>query len=474
MGLGLGGFDRVVPHPVVLFGGVDDALIDVVAMGELLIDFVSVATGASIKDSPGFTKAPGGAPANVAVGVRRLGHTSGFIGKVGNDDFGLFLGETLAREGVDTRGVKYEDRARTMLAFVSLRPDGEREFMFYRHPSADMLLEPSEIDAGLLGEARVFHHGSISLITEPSRSATLAAVEAARAAGALVSYDPNLRLRLWPTSDEARTTILAAANSADIIKVSEEELAFLTGTDGMAEGVRKLRNLVRPECAIVVTRGRWGCALDLAEGEGCSGGLWLEVPGFDVRAVDTTGAGDAFVAGLLVGLIEEASGAASIAGTGAAAAGTAPRAGIAGVFGAAAGTGTGAADSNAAEATGAGACTGAGSRPGANGGRPVSSAVSNSRGRISIDASNRDKAPVTATTRATLRVLGEAEWRRVLILANAVGALCTTKLGAIPALPTIEEVRTFLHERLNGRGSNVRGSSQDAGCRVPGAGANRR
>ncbi|MEW6300848.1 MAG: PfkB family carbohydrate kinase [Thermodesulfobacteriota bacterium] len=334
-------------------------MIDVVAMGELLIDFVSVATGVSIKDSPGFTKAPGGAPANVAVGVRRLGRTSGFIGKVGSDDFGRFLGETLAREGVDTRGVRYEDRARTMLAFVSLGPDGEREFMFYRHPSADMLLEPGEVDMGLIAEARVFHHGSISLITEPSRSATLAAVEAARTAGALVSYDPNLRLPLWPTPDEARTAILAAAPSADIIKVSEEELAFLTRADGVAEGVRRLRNVVAAECAIVVTRGRHGCAL----ASGGSAGLYLEVPGFDVRAVDTTGAGDAFVAGLLVGLIE---------------------------------------------ATGAGAA---------------------------------------ATTGTALGRLGEAEWRRALTLANAVGALCTTKLGAIPALPTADEVQAFLEIR---------------------------
>ncbi|MGE5585762.1 MAG: PfkB family carbohydrate kinase [Bacillota bacterium] len=342
-------------------------MIDVVTMGEILIDFVSVAAGVSIKDSPGFAKAPGGAPANVAVGVRRLGRTSAFIGKVGSDDFGRFLGETLAREGVDTRGVRYEDRARTMLAFVSLGPDGEREFMFYRHPSADMLLEPSEIDTGLIAGARVFHHGSISLITEPSRSATLAAVEAARAAGALVSYDPNLRLPLWPTPDEARSTILAAARSADIMKVSEEELAFLTGAtgvvQGLRQGVRRLRNIVAADCAIVVTRGRRGCAL----APGGSAEPSLEIPGFDVRAVDTTGAGDAFVGGLLVGLIEAM-----------------------GAVGAA------------------------------------------------------------ATTRTALRALGEVEWRRALTLANAVGALCTTRLGAIPALPTAEEVWTFLDERSPG------------------------
>ena len=421
-------------------------MIDVVAMGELLIDFVSVATGVSLKDSPGFTKAPGGAPANVAVGVRRLGHTSGFIGKVGNDDFGVFLWETLAREGVDTRGVKYEDRARTMLAFVSLRDDGEREFMFYRHPSADMLLEPSEVDVDLLTEARVFHHGSISLITEPSRSATLAAARAARAAGALISYDPNIRLPLWPAPDEARAVILAAASSADIIKVSEEELAFLTGTDDIAEGVGRLRTAASSaagpaKCAIVVTRGRKGCVLALDDsdpvsarditrqrevtqqrdvtqqhddarrrrlaepqepqgnaaqhdGSGWRGGgserhdsgrrgrgeLWLEVPGFSVQTVDTTGAGDAFVAGLLVGVIEEA-------------------------------TSRKAAAAATAKETTAGETT-----------------------------------TKEMIAKETLRALGEAEWRRVLTLANAVGALCTTKYGAIPALPTMEEVRAFLNE----------------------------
>lgn len=393
-------------------------MIDVVAMGELLIDFVSVATGVSIKDSPGFTKAPGGAPANVAVGVRRLGRTSGFIGKVGSDDFGRFLGETLAREGVDTRGVRYEDRARTMLAFVSLGPDGEREFMFYRHPSADMLLEPSEIDTGLIAEARVFHHGSISLITEPSRSATVVAVKAARAAGALVSYDPNLRLPLWPTPDEARSAILAAALSADIIKVSEEELAFLTGATEVVEGVRRLRDIVATDCAIVVTRGRHGCALAL----GGSAGLWLEVPGFDVRAVDTTGAGDAFVAGLLVGIIEAAG---ATVGTG---------------IGAAASAGTSAGTSAGAGA-GGGAGLAAGARPGVGAGAGAASAD-----RAGIGAASR----AAATTRTALRVLGEPEWRRVLTLANAVGALCTTKLGAIPALPTAEEVRAFLDARSSG------------------------
>lgn len=421
-------------------------------MGEMLIDFVSVKSGVAIKDSPGFTKAPGGAPANVAVGVRRLGRTSGFIGKVGSDDFGRFLGETLAREGVDTRGVRYEDRARTMLAFVSLGPDGEREFMFYRHPSADMLLEPSEIDTGLIAEAQVFHHGSISLITEPSRSATLAAVEAAKGAGALVSYDPNLRLPLWPTPDEARTAILAAAPSADIIKVSEEELAFLTRADGVAEGVRRLRNVVAAECAIVVTRGRHGCALALGGSTGGSTGLWLEVSGFDVQAVDTTGAGDAFVAGLLVGLIE-AAGATVGTGIGAAASASASTgAGTSAGAGAVAGARADA-DADADAGLGAGARPsarpGAGARPGA---RPDADADADAGvGAASGDGAGTGAASRAATTtRTALRTLGEAEWMRVLTLANAVGALCTTKLGAIPALPTAQEVRAFLDARSSG------------------------
>jgi fructokinase len=137
---------------------------DIVCLGELLIDFVPTVTGTSLIDAPAFKKAPGGAPANVAVGVTRLGLASAFMGKVGDDPFGHFLAQTLADAGVDVAPLRFTDQARTALAFVSLRADGEREFMFYRHPSADMLLTPDEIDEAALRGAKALHFGSISLI----------------------------------------------------------------------------------------------------------------------------------------------------------------------------------------------------------------------------------------------------------------------------------------------------------------------
>jgi fructokinase len=172
-------------------------MFDVVACGELLIDFVSTESGVTLAEAPAFKKAAGGAPANVAVGLARLGYRAGFLGQVGDDDFGHFLADTLGQAGVDTNGLRFTGAARTALAFVSLRSDGERSFVFYRHPSADMLWRPEDVNAAYAGSTRIFHYGSISLIGEPSRSATLAALGYARNAGALISYDPNLRLALW-------------------------------------------------------------------------------------------------------------------------------------------------------------------------------------------------------------------------------------------------------------------------------------
>ncbi len=270
-------------------------MFDVIACGELLIDFVSTQSGVTLGQAPAFQKAAGGAPANVAVGVARLGYRAGFLGQVGEDDFGHFLADTIAEAGVDVGGLRFSDEARTALAFVSLRSDGERSFMFYRHPSADMLWRPEDVDQQYAAATRIFHHGSISLIGEPSRSATLAAIDYARGGGALISYDPNLRLALWPSEAAARAGILAAWPFADIIKVSEEELVFLTGETGLESAARSLwTDRLR---LLVVTRGPDGCAYFTREGSGSA-------PGFAVSPVDTTGAGDGFVAGLLAGLLD--------------------------------------------------------------------------------------------------------------------------------------------------------------------------
>jgi fructokinase len=268
---------------------------DVVAFGELLIDFVPTLTGQDLAAAETFKKAAGGAPANVAVGLARLGVRSGFMGMVGDDGFGRFLAQTLSEAGVDVMPLRRTDRARTGLAFVSLRADGEREFLFYRSPSADMLMTPDDVDEAAIRDARAFHFGSISLIAEPARSATLHAVEVARRHGRLVSYDPNLRLALWPDADAARAGMLAGLKEAEIVKIGAEELDFLTGdSDPLAAARRLWHDRLR---LMAITRGGEGSHWMTVDDHGT-------VPGFRVTAVDTTGAGDAFMAGFLAGILQ--------------------------------------------------------------------------------------------------------------------------------------------------------------------------
>lgn len=268
---------------------------EVVTLGELLIDFVPTVSGVSLIEAPAFKKAPGGAPANVAAGLAKLGVSVAFLGKVGDDAFGTFLKATLDKVGVNTQGLVFSHEARTALAFVSLRGDGEREFMFYRHPSADMLYTISEVDYELIKSAEIFHFGSISLISDPSRSATLAALDSARENGVLVSYDPNLRLALWSNSAAAKEGMLSVWERAALIKVSADELTFLTGEKDIHRAVKALwHDHLR---MMVVTLGMSGCRYFTPNFNGM-------VPGFEVQAVDTTGAGDGFVAGLLSGLLQ--------------------------------------------------------------------------------------------------------------------------------------------------------------------------
>ena len=267
---------------------------DVVCLGELLIDFVPSTAGGRLEDVESFTRAPGGAPANVAVGIARLGGSSGFIGMVGDDPFGRLLTETLATDGVDVSGIRVCAEARTALAFVSLQKDGERDFMFYRHPSADMLMKPEDVDVELVGGSRALHVGSLSLIAEPCRSAHLHAVDLARKAGILISCDPNLRLPLWPDANAARDGMLLSLEGANLVKISNDEVAFLTGSDDLVAGARQLwRDTTR---VMVVTRGRNGAIWLTADRQG-------EVGGFQVDAIDATGAGDSFMAAVLVEML---------------------------------------------------------------------------------------------------------------------------------------------------------------------------
>lgn len=263
----------------------------VVCFGELLIDFVAQQHGVSVGEAFSFQKAPGGAPANVAVAVSRLGHESVFLGQVGDDPFGHFLADVLEAEGVGVGGLRFSAQARTALAFVSLTAEGERSFVFYRHPSADMLMRPEDVAVDMIAGRKIFHYGSITMISEPSRSATLAAVKAAQDAGLMISYDPNLRMSLWPDVESARAGMLAGLDYAQIVKISDDELEFLTGG-------RDVTPLWRPQMQLIaVTHGAKGAAAYTRGGQ-------VDSPGFSVRSLDTTGAGDGFVAGLLVSLLE--------------------------------------------------------------------------------------------------------------------------------------------------------------------------
>ena len=271
-------------------------MVDIVCLGEVLIDFVSLESGVSLVEAPSFKKAAGGAPANVAVGLARLGHSVAFVGKVGEESFGDFLIKTLADNQVDVSGIARDPNTRTMLAFVSLAANGEREFMFYRHPSADMTLTPEEIPDEMIANARMIHYGSISLISEPCRSATLHALKVAKENGVIASYDPNLRLNLWESAEQAKQEMLEGMHFADIVKINEDELEFLTGSSDFEQGAKALMEY--GISLLLITLGEKGCYFYAESAKGM-------VPGKAVQAVDTTGAGDSFVAALLSGLLEQ-------------------------------------------------------------------------------------------------------------------------------------------------------------------------
>ena len=276
---------------------------DLVTLGELLVDFIACEPGVEAGEAKTWSAAPGGAPANVAVGAARLGVSTAFLGKVGDDPFGLMLARSLSAEGVDTRSLLFERAARTALAFVSLTEDGERSFHFYRHPSADMLYRPEEVDLAAVRAARILHFGSLGLTGEPSRSATLEALAAAKEADLLITFDPNLRLDLWASPEEARHWILEAIRHAHVVKLSAEELEFLGGTSDIEAG----RELAPELDLLVVTRGPAGAdylsRADSGTAEGTAEGtVEGTVEGFATKAIDTTGAGDSFMAALLAGI----------------------------------------------------------------------------------------------------------------------------------------------------------------------------
>ncbi|WP_318592193.1 aminoimidazole riboside kinase [Enterobacter asburiae] len=235
---------------------------------------------------------PGGAPANVAVGIARLGGQSAFIGRVGDDPFGRFMAKTLADEKVEVKSMRLDPAHRTSTVVVDLDDQGERSFTFMVRPSADLFLESADLPTFSAGEW--LHVCSIALSAEPSRSATFEAMAAIREAGGYVSFDPNIRPDLWPDENALRRCLEQALQSADVVKLSVEELAFLTGNVEVNVGLDALMARC-PARLVLVTQGKEGVIA-------WHDGAVKHYPATPVECVDTTGAGDAFVAGLLYGL----------------------------------------------------------------------------------------------------------------------------------------------------------------------------
>ena len=266
---------------------------DILSLGELLIDFCATQLDVPVAEALAFTKAPGGAPANVAVAARRLGARSGFLGAVGDDPFGAFLADVLRREGVETDGLAKVAGLKTPLAFVAFRSDGAADFFFYHDRGLAPLTE-EHISEGLLAGAAALHFGSISRIEPAARAATDKARRLARQHKLLVSYDPNYRPRLWGEPEEARRRIAEGFDGCTVAKVSREEWGFVMGDDDFAAGARRL--LDRGVELVIRSEGGDGASFAARRGEG-------HVPAFRVPSVDFVGAGDAFVASVLVDLV---------------------------------------------------------------------------------------------------------------------------------------------------------------------------
>ena len=265
-----------------------------VSIGEILIDLTQV--GVTELGIPQFVANPGGAPANAAVAAAKLGADAGFIGCVGRDAFGAFLRSTLVSQGVDTAGLVETDQAPTTLAVVSVDSTGERSFQFYRKPGADICLEETMLDKSLLDSAKILHFGSVSLTADPSRAATMAAVRYAKVRGALITYDPNYRANLWQDEETAVEAMRRPLPLVDVLKISDEETALLSGFSDPEEAAEALEAQGIP--LVLVTLGADGV---LYRFRGKTG----RVPGFATKVADTNGAGDTFFGAVLSALTEK-------------------------------------------------------------------------------------------------------------------------------------------------------------------------
>lgn len=258
---------------------------DVTSLGELLIDFTE--NGVSGQGNPLFEANPGGAPCNVLAMLTKLGHKTAFIGKVGDDFFGKQLKEAIEEVGIDSTGLCMDKEIHTTLAMVHTYPDGDRDFSFYRNPGADMMLKESEVKEELIKESKLFHFGTLSMTHEDVRKATKKAIQIAEDAGNIISFDPNLREPLWNSLDEAKEQILYGLSHCHILKISDNEIQWLTGQEDYTDGVKWI--LERYQIPLIlVSMGKEGS-------RAYYGGKMVEVkPFIQKNTIETTGAGDTF------------------------------------------------------------------------------------------------------------------------------------------------------------------------------------
>jgi len=267
---------------------------DVIALGELLIDFTM--NGQSEQGNNMFEACPGGAPCNVLALLNKMGKKTAFIGKVGKDQFGALLRDTITEAGIDASNLMVDENVNTTLAFVHTFPDGDREFSFYRNPGADMMLTADEVNPEVVKDTKVFHFGTLSMTHEGVREATKKAVETAKANGCLVSFDPNLRPPLWSSLDLAKEQMEYGFGKCDILKISDNEIQFVSGKEDYDEGIAYLQETYNIPL-ILLTMGKDGSRAYYK-------GMRVERPGFSVKAIETTGAGDTFCGSSLNYLVE--------------------------------------------------------------------------------------------------------------------------------------------------------------------------
>lgn len=268
----------------------------VIAIGELLIDFVPQETACPLRDVIHFERVAGGAPANVVRAVSRLGGQGVMVSQVGEDAFGEHIIETLKADGVDTQYVYQTSQANTGLAFVSLDATGNREFSFFRNPSADLYLSPEQITADLMKDAAVLHFCSVDLVDYPVKEAHRRAIELAKENGMLISFDPNVRLPLWSSAEACQKAIREFLPCADIIKLSDDELEFVTDCTDEKAAAEKL---FADGCKMMIlTKGPEGSAVYTPSAH-------AQVPALKVAVLDTTGAGDSFAGSFLYQVVRD-------------------------------------------------------------------------------------------------------------------------------------------------------------------------